>query len=197
MQELTRTTNQRAIHPQMLSGHVQGKFLEMIVRMLHPQRILEIGTFTGYSALSMAAGLDDGAMLDTIEADDELEEMIRSYFARSGFGHRINLHIGSALQIIPSLHGPYDMVFMDGDKREYPAYYEMLTKGLDDGTGLLHEGSYILADNILWYGKVAEADKTDPHTEAIRKFNRMVLEDPRMDNIILPLRDGLNIIRVR
>ena len=121
MEELTRTTNQRAVHPQMLSGHIQGRFLGMLVRMLRPHRVLEIGTFTGYSALSMAAGMGAGAILDTIEADDEQEELIRSFVERSGYGDRIRLHIGSALAVMPSLNETYDLVFIDGDKREYPA----------------------------------------------------------------------------
>ena len=130
MEELTRTTNQRAVHPQMLSGHIQGRFLGMLVRMLRPHRVLEIGTFTGYSALSMAAGMGAGAILDTIEADDEQEELIRSFVERSGYGDRIRLHIGSALAVMPSLNETYDLVFIDGDKREYPAYYRML---MDEG----------------------------------------------------------------
>ena len=120
MEELTRTTNQRAVHPQMLSGHIQGRFLGMLVRMLRPHRVLEIGTFTGYSALSMAAGMEAGAILDTIEADDEQEELIRSFVERSGYGDRIRLHIGSALAVMPSLNETYDLVFIDGDKRELP-----------------------------------------------------------------------------
>lgn len=197
MEELTRTTNQRAVHPQMLSGHIQGRFLGMLVRMLRPHRVLEIGTFTGYSALSMAAGMGAGAILDTIEADDEQEELIRSFVERSGYGDRIRLHIGSALAVMPSLNETYDLVFIDGDKREYPAYYRML---MDEGrtVPLVRSGSYLIADNILWYGKVAEPEQyRDPHTMAIREFNRMVREDDRVENVVIPLRDGLNLIRVK
>lgn len=200
MEELTRTTHQRAIHPQMLSGHIQGKFLEMLVRMIKPRRVLEIGTFTGYSALSIAAGLEEGAFLDTIEADDEQEELIRLFIDRSGCGHRIRLHIGSALDVMPHLEETYDLVFIDGDKREYPEYYRIL---MSDSVGcgalpLVRSGSWLLADNILWYGKVAEPEKyKDPHTRAIQQFNRMVHEDPRVENVIIPLRDGLNLIRVK
>ena len=164
----------------------------MLVRMLRPHRVLEIGTFTGYSALSMAAGMEAGAILDTIEADDEQEELIRSFVERSGYGDRIRLHIGSALAVMPSLNETYDLVFIDGDKREYPAYYRMAMRTL------VRSGSYLLADNILWYGKVAEPEQyRDPHTMAIRAFNRMVREDDRVENVVLPLRDGLNLIRVK
>ena len=169
----------------------------MLVRMLRPHRVLEIGTFTGYSALSMAAGMGAGAILDTIEADDEQEELIRSFVERSGYGDRIRLHIGSALAVMPSLNETYDLVFIDGDKREYPAYYRML---MDEGrtVPLVRSGSYLIADNIRWYGKVAEPEQyRDPHTMAIREFNRMVREDDRVENVVLPLRDGLNLIRVK
>lgn len=197
MAELERATHQRTVHPQMLSGQVQGRFLEMMVRMLRPRRILEIGTFTGYSALSMAAGLETEGVIDTIEADDEQEEFIRSFFARSPYGDRIRLHIGSALQVAPTLPYTYDLVFIDGDKREYPAYYAMLMGDGVQGRPLVHSGSFLLADNILWYGKVADPEHhTDPHTKAILAFNRMVHDDPRTENVILPLRDGLNLIRV-
>lgn len=189
--ELDRATHQRVIQPRMLSGQVQGRFLEIIVRMFRPRRVLEIGTFTGYSALSMAAGLDEGAELHTIEIEDELEPLIQEFLDRSEHGHKVHLHIGSALDIVPSL-GEFDLVFMDGDKREYPAYYRMLMEGG------VHSGSVILADNVLWSGKVTEEVKAnDRHTLAINEFNRMVVEDPRVENVILPLRDGINIIRVK
>ena len=173
LRELERETYLRVINPRMISGHIQGKFMEMLVRMLRPRRILEIGTFTGYSALCMAAGLDDGGIIDTCEIDDELEEMIRSFFDRSQHGGKIRLHIGSALEIAPTLGERYDLVFMDGDKREYTAYYNML---MDNG--LVGSGSFILADNILWYGKVVEpVAKGDKQTQAIVDFNRMIRED--------------------
>lgn len=197
LDELERATNQRAVHPQMLSGRIQGGFLRLLVSLMHPRRVLEIGTFTGYSALCMAAGLEDGARLDTVEADDELEETILSFFARSGFADRLHLHIGSALEVCPHLGGTYDLVFVDGDKREYPAYLRMLL-GDAGNEPLVASGSCILADNILWYGKVASPDKyDDPHTAAIVEFNRMVAGDDRLENVILPLRDGLNMIRVK
>lgn len=193
MHRLERETYLRVINPRMISGHLQGKLLEMMVRMAHPRRVLEIGTFTGYSALSIARGLDDDARLDTIEVDDELEEIAARFFEASAYGGRIRQHIGSALDVVPTLGECYDMVFMDGDKREYPAYYHMLMDG-----GYLRSGSFILADNILWYGKVAQPiAHNDRHTEAIVEFNRMVRDDERVDNVILPIRDGINLIRVK
>ena len=193
---LDRETNLRAVAPRMLSGHIQGRLLEMLVQMMRPRRVLEIGTFTGYSALSMAAGLDEGAELHTVEVDDEQEEFIRSYFARSPHGDKITLHIGSALEIAPKV-GEVDMVFIEGDKREYPAYYRMLM-GDDGGQRLVHGGSVLIADNILWSGKVVQPiAHNDRHTQALVEFNRMVVEDPRVENVIVPLRDGLNLIRIK
>ena len=192
MHKLERETYLRVINPRMISGHLQGKLLEMLVRMMRPKRVLEIGTFTGYSALSIARGLEDGAYLDTIEVDDELEDMAAKFFEASDYGHRIRQHVGSALEVVPRLGEVYDMVFIDGDKREYPAYYKMLMDG-----GYVRSGSILLADNILWYGKVAEPiARNDRHTEAIVEFNRMVVEDDRVDNVIVPIRDGINMIRV-
>lgn len=197
MQELDRETHHRMVAPRMLSGHLQGRLLTMLVQMMRPKRILEIGTFTGYSALSLAAGLDEEGRLDTIEIDDELEALAQSFFDRSEYGAKIRLHIGSALDVAPRLGGTFDLVFMDGDKREYPAYYRMLM-GDDGGNALLHSGSVIIADNILWSGKVVEpVVARDRHTQALIEFNRMVLEDLRVENVIVPLRDGLNLIRVK
>ena len=193
MHRLERETYLRVINPRMISGHLQGKLLEMLVRMLRPKRVLEIGTFTGYSGLSIARGLYDDAVLDTIEVDDELEEIAAKYFKASEYGHRIRQHVGSALEVVPQLGEVYDLVFIDGDKREYPAYYNMLMEG-----GYVRSGSFMLADNILWYGKVAEPiAHNDKHTEAIVEFNRMVVEDDRVDNVIVPIRDGINLIRVK
>lgn len=193
MHRLERETYLRVINPRMISGHLQGKLLEMLVRMMRPRRVLEIGTFTGYSALSIARGLEGDARLDTIEVDDELEDIASRFFEASGYGERICQHIGSALDVVPRLGECYDMVFMDGDKREYPAYYRMLMDG-----GYVRSGSFILADNILWYGKVAQPiAHNDRHTEAIVEFNRMVRGDERVDNVIIPIRDGINLIRVK
>lgn len=193
LHELDRETHLRTVAPRMVSGHLQGRLLTLLVRMLRPRRVLEIGTFTGYSALSMAAGLDEGAVLHTFEVDDELEELIRSYFDRSPHGRKIRLHIGSALDLAPALGERFDLVFIDGDKREYPAYYDMLFDA-----GIVASGSVILADNILWYGKVVQpVAHNDHHTQALLEFNRKVMQDDRVENVILPLRDGINIIRVK
>lgn len=193
LHELERETYLRVLNPRMISGHIQGKLLEMLVRMINPKAILEIGTFTGYSALSMAAGLSDDGVIDTCEVDDELEEMIQSFFDRSEHAQKLNLYIGSAIDIAPKLGRCYDMVFIDGDKREYSAYYNMLFDN-----NLVHSGSWILADNILWYGKVVEAvAKGDKQTQAIIDFNNLIIADPRVENVILPIRDGINLIRVK
>ena len=193
LHELDRETHLRVLNPRMISGHIQGKLLELIVKMFRPKSILEIGTFTGYSALCMAAGLEEGATIDTCEGDDELEPLAQSFFDRSAHGHKITLHIGSALEIAPTLGKQFDLVFIDGDKREYPAYYDMLMD-----KGLVHSGSVMLADNILWYGKVVQpVAHNDHHTQALIEFNRKVVEDDRVESVILPLRDGINIIRVK
>jgi len=193
LHELDRETHLRVLNPRMISGHIQGKLLELIVKMFRPKSILEIGTFTGYSALCMAAGLEEGATIDTCEVDDELEPLAQSFFDRSAHGHKITLHIGSALEIAPTLGKQFDLVFIDGDKREYPAYYDML---MDNG--LVHSGTVMLADNILWYGKVVQpVAHNDHHTQALIEFNRKVVEDSRVESVILPLRDGINIIRVK
>ena len=197
LRALDHETHMQTIQPRMLSGHIQGKLLEMFVRMLRPRSILEIGTFTGYSALSMAAGLGEGATLDTIEVDDELEELAQRFFDRSPCGGKIRLHIGSALDIAPTLGCTFDLVFIDGDKREYPDYYRMLMGG-GGGKALVHSGSILIADNILWSGKVVEpVAHNDRHTQALLQFNRMVLQDERVESVIVPIRDGLNLIRVK
>ncbi len=194
LQELDRETHLRMIQPRMISGHLQGRLLEMIVRMIGAQRVLEIGTFTGYSAICMAKGLNEGGVVHTIEIDDELEELASGYFRRAeqNIPGRIIQHIGSALDIAPALGMTFDLIFIDGDKREYPAYYRMAMDSLT------HRGSYLLADNILWYGKVIqETPANDRFSQAIKEFNRLVKEDPRVENVILPIRDGLNLIRVK
>lgn len=194
LQELDRETHLRMIQPRMISGHLQGRLLEMIVRMIKARRVLEIGTFTGYSAICLARGLGEGGEVHTFEIDDELEELAAGYFRRAEqqMPGRIIQHIGSALEDAPKLGLTFDLIFIDGDKREYPAYYRMAMDRLT------HSGSYLLADNILWYGKVAhETPANDRFSQAIKEFNNMVKEDPRVENVILPIRDGLNLIRVK
>jgi caffeoyl-CoA O-methyltransferase len=220
--ELERVTNLQVIQPKMLSGRVQAAFLTLVARMLRPRTVLEIGTFTGYSALAIAAGLDESAEIHTVEIDDELEDLARSFFERSEHGGKIRQHIGAALEVVPGLARelgrPFDLVFIDGDKREYPEYYRMLmgdggADGRFDGglagasagalvgaPSMLRSGSIILADNVLWYGKVAEPDavkQADRMSQGIIEFNRIVAEDERVENVILPLRDGVSLVRVK
>ena len=177
----------------MASGHIQGRFLKMLVEMIRPKNILEIGTFTGYSAICLAEGLDEDGHLYTFDVNDELEDFTRKWLEESPVGNKIDYRIGSALDEVPGLNVKFDLAFIDGDKREYPAYYNMLMD-----KGLVHSGSILLADNILWYGKVVQpVAHNDLHTQALIEFNRMVVEDDRVESVILPLRDGINIIRVK
>lgn len=186
---ITRETHLHVLNPHMLSGHVQGRVLSMISHMLHPKHILELGTFTGYSALCLAEGLEEGGKLVTIEHNDELEEMIRRNFARSPLGERIELRIGDCILEIEKLEGPFDLVFIDADKREYCAYLEALYP-------LVPIGGFILADNTLWDGHIVDpAYDKDKQTLGLRAFNDHVAADERFEQVILPLRDGLTIIR--
>jgi len=186
---ITRETHLHVLNPHMLSGHVQGRVLSMISHMLRPKRILELGTFTGYSALCLAEGLEEGGKLVTIEHNDELEEMIRRNFARSPLGERIELRIGDCILEIEKLEGPFDLVFIDADKREYCAYLEALYP-------LVPVGGFILADNTLWDGHIVDpAYNKDKQTLGLRAFNDHVAADERFEQVILPLRDGLTIIR--
>ena len=192
LKELDRVTHLNVVQPRLISGHLQGRLLKMIVQMINPHTILEIGTFTGYSALCMAEGLSAEGELHTIEIDDELEDLAASFFKRSEYSDRIHQHIGSALDIAPKIGKKFDLIFIDGDKREYPLYYTMTMDHL------VHSGSYILADNILWYGKVVEnTPANDLFSKGIKEFNDMVSHDGRVENVILPIRDGLNLIRVK
>ena len=186
--DLYRETHKKVLHPRMLSGRLQGKMLEMISKMLQPQAILEIGTYTGYSAICLARGLALGGKLDTIEINDELEAFIRHYLERSGLQDHIHLHIGDALELIRQQQGPYDLIFIDGDKREYPEYLNLCRP-------LLNPGGILLADNVLWDGKVLDKSSRDPHTQGIQRFNEMIRNDARMESIILPIRDGLMMAR--
>ncbi len=186
---LERETNIRTNHARMLSGPVQGRLLQMISTMLKPRNILEIGTFTGYSAICLAQGLREDGHLDALELNEELEPIIREGFQRSGFSDKISLYFGDAKLIIPGLKKQYDLIFIDANKREYCLYYDLVFD-------LLSQGGYILADNVLWDGKVyLEQVPADAQTQEILKFNKKIKEDHRVENFILPLRDGLNIIR--
>jgi len=173
----------------MLSGNVQGKFLEMICRMLQPKRVLEIGTFTGYSAIAMAQGLNNDALIYTIEVNEEMESFIHEYISKSGLEKKIKLLMGDALEIIPTLEEEFDLVFIDADKEQYVDYYKLAkTK--------LKKGGFILADNVLWSGKVIESSsKTDKETQGIVEFNEFVNNDPEVEQLMLSIRDGLMLIR--
>lgn len=189
LSRLNRETHIYHLRPRMCSGHLQGRLLKMFVRMINPKNILELGTFTGYSGLCLAEGLiaPDGE-LHTIEIDDELEDFIRSHFEASPLADRINLHIGDARHILPTLGKTFDLVFMDANKREYCEYYDLVFP-------LLSPGGFIIADNTLWDGKVVDwGKKLDAQTEGILRFNDMVAQDPRVEKVIIPLRDGLTII---
>jgi predicted O-methyltransferase YrrM len=186
--ELTRISYLTTYNPRMISGPQQGKLLEVICRMLKPARVLEIGTFTGYSTICMARGSMPVGHIDTIEVNDELEDTIREYLAKAEIAAFVTLHIGNALEVIPTLKHGYDMIYIDGDKREYPEYYEL-------SFPKLRVGGYMLADNVLWNGKVLESEAADMHTKAIDRFNKMVQSDPRVENVLLPMRDGLMLIR--
>ena len=189
LKALYRQTHVKLINPRMTSGHLQGRLLKMLVQMVRPHRILEIGTFAGYSALCMAEGLEEGAMLHTYELDDELEDFTRSWIEGSPHGHKVCFHIGNALNEVPLLGETFDLVFMDGDKRQYMAYYEMVMQHTSPN-------AIILADNTLWDGHVVEkAYLCDRQTAAINEFNAFVAADQRVEKFILPLRDGLTMIR--
>lgn len=187
--ELNRETNLKILRPRMLSGHLQGKVLEMISKMIHPERILELGTYTGYSAICLAKGLKEKGILHTIEMNDELEEIIRKYFLKAGIENKVNLHFGDARKIIPQLKEQFDLVFIDADKREYLEYYHLVFD-------FVKSGGFILADNVLWSGKVIELElPDDEYTKGIFDFNRFIKDDDRVEKVILPLRDGLTLIR--
>lgn len=189
LSKINRNTHLKIINPRMLSGHLQGRVLAMFCQMIQPERVLELGTFTGYSALCMAEALPDNGVLHTIECDDELEDFILENFAGSEHGKKIRLHIGDALTVIGQLDETFDLVFIDADKREYLAYYEAVLPKLNTG-------GFILADNTLWDGKVVQKVVPNDHqTIEIMKFNDFVAADTRVEKVMLPLRDGLTIIR--
>lgn len=185
---LFRATHVEILAPQMASGHIQGRLLKFLVKMIRPRRILEIGTFTGYSALCMAEGLDKDGKLYTFEVEDELEDFTRRWIDGSAYADKIEFIIGDALNIVPTMDERFDLVFIDGNKREYIKYYEMAMEHLN-------EGGWILADNTLWDGHVIEEDRQDAQTNGVRAFNDLIRNDKRVEVVILPLRDGLTIIR--
>lgn len=188
---LERQTNIRTNYPRMLTGKVQGEFLYMMTRMISPRNVLEIGTFTGYSAICMALALEGEGHIDTLEINDELEDLILEGFERAGVSCRVSLHIGDAVEFMRGQDGKkfYDLTFIDANKREYPDYYELALT-------LTRPGGFILADDVLWDGKVyAEQVPTDKQTSGIVRFNDLAASDPRVETVILPVRHGLSIIR--
>ena len=189
LKALYRATHVKLLRPRMASGHLQGRMLKMFVQMIRPQTVLEIGTYSGYSALCLAEGLPEGGMLHTFEINDEQEDFTRPWLENSPWAEKITFHIGDALVSVPQLGVRFDLAFIDGDKRRYIEYYEMVLK-------YLNPGGYIIADNTLWDGHVLETPHpTDKQTIGIKTFNDLVARDSRVEKVILPLRDGLTIIR--
>ena len=189
MDWIEKQTNIHTNYPRMLSGAVQGRLLTMLVEISQAKRILEIGAFTGYSATCMAYGLQEGGHIDTLEINDELEELMREGWSRAGVADRITLHIGDACETLSSLQGPYDLVYMDANKREYVTYYNLVFD-------LVRPGGLILADDVLWDGKLwQDPVPKDKQTQGIIAFNDMVVNDPRVESVLIPIRDGLNVIR--
>ena len=189
LSELSRETHLKVLGARMISGHLQGQVLIMLAKMVQPQNILEIGTFTGYSAICLAKGLAENGKLITIEIDDQLEDFAHKYFVKAGVQHKIVQKIGVALDIIPTLQDTFDLVFMDADKREYVAYYQQVFDKVKSG-------GYIIADNTLWSGKVINKPAPDDfQTRGILDFNSLIGNDKRVEKVILPLRDGMTIIR--
>ena len=187
LQDLARETHLKVLQPRMLSGAYQGRLLSLISKLITPKHILEIGTFTGYSALCMAEGLHENGRIDTIDVDEELTDLQRRYFDASSYGKQIFQHLGNATDIIPTLNGSFDLVFIDADKEQYPLYFDLIIDRIQTG-GL------IIADNVLWSGKVV-TNATDEATKALQEFNKKVVEDTRVETVLLPVRDGLTLIR--
>ncbi len=191
LQQLSKETWQKVLAPRMLSGHLQGRVLSMLSKLIQPTNILEIGTYTGYSALCLMEGIQENGTLHTIDVNEELYDFQRKYFDLSGQGDQIIQHVGNAMDIIPSLREDFDLIFIDADKRNYPNYLELLLPRLKKGT-------VILSDNVLWSGKVVTTPKADDiDTHALLKYNKILHEDARLETVLLPIRDGLTISRVR
>ena len=187
LHELERETYLKVLMPRLVSGHLQGQVLRMLSTMIRPKNILEIGTYTGYSGLCLAEGLQEGGNLVTIDINKELEEMVRWYIKKAGMEEKIDYRIGNAIDIIPKLNSTFDLVFIDADKVNYSNYYDLVWDKVSPG-------GYILADNVLWSGKIIEA-KPDADTRALIAFNDKVHNDPRAENVLFPVRDGIMVIR--
>lgn len=190
LRELTRETHLKVIQPRMITGHYQGRVLSMLSKLIHPKNILEIGTYTGYSAICLSEGLQKTGSLHTVDINEELTEFQRKYFDRSEFGPQIIQHTGDAITIVPELDLVFDLIFIDAEKKSYPSYFELAIQKT-------RPGSIILSDNVLWSGKVLEPiDPKDKATQVLLDFNTRLKEDPRVETVLLPIRDGLTLCRV-
>lgn len=189
LQQLNRETNQKVLQPRMLSGHYQGRILSLLSKLINPRKILEIGTYTGYSALCLAEGMQNEGALHTIDINEELIDLQKRYFDASPWKNQIVQHLGDATEIIPTLKGDFDLVFIDADKPNYPLYFQQIMEKL-------RPGGVILSDNVLWSGKVVEEiQEDDESTKALLEYNRLLAEDERLETVMLPVRDGLTISR--
>lgn len=188
LRDLERETHLRTLNPQMLSGGYQGALLRFVSMMIRPRRALEIGTFTGYASICLAEGLADDGLLHTIEINDELVPLIRKYLQKAGLEEKVRLHLGDAADIVPVLDEVFDLVFLDAGKLDYPTHYEL-------ALAKTRPGGFLLADNVLWDGKVAGGSEKDETARALHTFNSMAQDDPRVENILLPVRDGLMLMR--
>ncbi len=186
--DLRRETWQKVLYPRMLSGEQVGRFLSLMSAIIKPEKVLEIGTYTGYATLCLAGGLAPGGVVHTIDNNEELTAIQEKYFSKSKYNKRIIRHLGDAMKVIPDIDGHFDLIFLDADKRRYPEYYRLIkTK--------IFPGSILIADNVLWSGKVLDINDTEPDTAGIREFNRIVREDPDVESVMIPLRDGISLIR--
>ena len=188
LEQIRRDTYLEVLQPRMLSGHLQGRALSMLSKMICPNSILEIGTYTGYSALCLAEGLTDDGVLITIDKNIELIDRVNAYFSESEFASKIKMIQGNALSILPKLEQKWDLIFIDADKENYQKYYDMTFPNLNSG-------GYIIADNVLWSGKVIDPDENDADTLALKSFNKAIIDDSRVEVLLLPLRDGLTVLR--
>lgn len=190
LQKLNKETHQKILQPRMLSGHFQGRVLSMLSKISNPKNILEIGTYTGYATLCLAEGLQQNGTIDTIDINEELEDIQNKYFSSSAYSEQIVQHIGNALEIIPTLHKKFDLVFIDADKENYINYWNLIVP-------MMNKGGIILSDNVLWSGKVlGNVKQNDKSTQILVAYNRLVNEDARVETVLLPIRDGLTVSRV-
>lgn len=191
LQELNKRTHLNVLQPRMISGHFQGRFLSLLSKMVQPRTILEIGTYTGYATLCLAEGLHPEGVLHTIDIKEELTDLQREFFDRSGYGNQIVQHLGKAADIIPLLNTTFDLVFIDADKQNYAHYFDLVIEKMN-------RGGIILSDNVLWSGKVVEEVKhNDKHTQALMAYNQKIKDDPRVETVLLPIRDGITLSRVK